>query len=236
MTPKPSQPEFDRYADRYEELLRDPIRDRFAGDSAFFMTRKWELLEAFLHRDNPARSGGKWLDVGCGKGDLLRLGKHDFARATGCDLSVEMLQACAGLDVHQQVEPTRLPFPANDYDLVTAVCVYHHVLPEERAELTTEVMRIVKPGGLACIIEHNPFNPATQMIVRRTPVDADARLLTASSARRLLAEAGFSILRTEYFLYFPESLYRRFSRVEAWLSRIAAGGQYAVFARKIASD
>lgn len=235
MTPNQSRPEFDNYARQYEELLRDPIRDRFAGDSAFFMTRKWEVLEAFLRRENSATNGRKWLDVGCGKGDLLRLGKHDFIRAAGCDLSAEMLQACAGLEVCQQMEATRLPFESNAYDLVTAVCVYHHVLPEQRAELTREVMRVVKPGGVACIIEHNPFNPATQMIVRRTPVDADARLLTAGAARRLLAGAGFRILRTEYFLYFPENLYRRLARLEAWLSRVAAGGQYAVFARKTVS-
>lgn len=236
MTSDPGRPEFDRYARQYEELLRDPIRDRFAGDSDFFMARKWDLLEAFLRRDNPARAGGNWLDVGCGKGDLLRLGKHDFARAAGCDLSAEMLQACAGLDVRQQMEPGRLPFEANGFDLVTAVCVYHHVPLEQRAELTREVLRVVKPGGVACIIEHNPFNPATQTIVRRTPVDADAKLLTAGAARRLLARAGFAILRTEYFLYFPKNLYRRFAGLEAWLSRVAAGGQYAVFARKSASD
>src|SRR5579864_4580295 len=39
-----SQPEFDRYSPSYEELLKDPIRDRFtAGESAFFHVRKRDL-------------------------------------------------------------------------------------------------------------------------------------------------------------------------------------------------
>jgi hypothetical protein len=103
---------------------------------------------------------------------------------------------------------------------------------DARARLTSEIRRILRPGGIACMIEHNPFNPVTQLIVRRTPVDADAILLTSGEARRVFAGAGFQSFSTEYFLYFPESLYKYLASLENLLSRAPGGGQYAIFGRK----
>ena len=229
---KPEKPEFDSYAENYAELLRDPIRERFVKDSAFFMQRKWELLSAFFAARNIDPGKCSWLDVGCGQGDLLKLGASAFSRVAGCDLSPEMMESCDGLDVRLQTDPTRLPFESGEFDMATAVCVYHHVPPAERARLTSEVVRTLKPGGIFCIIEHNPFNPATRIIVSRTPVDADAILLTASETQKQLGQAGLTILHSEYFLYLPEGLYRKMGFVEKALSHFPGGGQYAVFARK----
>ena len=77
-----------------------------------------------------------------------------------------------------------------------------------------------------------PFNPATRLIVRRTPVDADARLLTAGESRALLAGCGFRVLEREFFLYLPERMYRAAPFVESWLRKVPLGGQYAVFGEK----
>lgn len=224
--------EFDRYSEDYAKLLHDPIRERFAPGSDFFFRRKWELLREYMAGIRMRPETAAWLDVGCGKGDLLHLGAGSFAEAVGCDVSSEMLRDCAGLRVVPQQEATRLPFPRESFDLVTAVCVYHHVPPPDRPLLTSEIARVLRPRGAACIIEHNPFNPVTQIIIHRTPVDADARLLAARAARRLLGNAGLENLRTTYFLYFPENLYGKMRRLEALLARVPAGGQYAVFARK----
>jgi SAM-dependent methyltransferase len=225
-------PEFDKYADQYADLLSDPIRDRFAPGSNFFFERKWELLVGHCRASAWPLSGVDWLDVGCGRGDLLRIGAAQVRTAMGCDLSAEMLSACTDLNVRLQTEATRLPFPDGQFNLVTAVCVYHHVPLTSRLQLTSEIFRMLRPRGVACIVEHNPFNPATRLIVHRTPVDADARLLSAARARRLLAHAHFNELRTNYFLYFPERLYRKLRSLEALLGRVPAGGQYAVFGRK----
>jgi hypothetical protein len=83
-----------------------------------------------------------------------------------------------------------------------------------------------------CLIEHNPFNPVTQIIVRRTPVDADAKLLTPNLSRRLARRAGFTVMHTQHFLYLPEMLYARMGWLEKSLAMVPLGGQYAVFCRK----
>lgn len=225
--------EFDGYAAGYRELLRDPIRDRFAPGSAFFMQRKWLLLRQFLGNRGVPPDTGRWLDVGCGQGDLLRLGKAFFRESAGCDLSSEMLAEAKDLNVRLQPAPDALPYGAGEFDLVTAVCVYHHVAEDRmRAALTSEIRRVVKPGGVFCIVEHNPWNPATRLIVSRTPVDADARLLTAAESCTLLSRGGFQVLEKEFFLYLPERLYQGMPFLERWLKRIPLGGQYAVFGEK----
>jgi SAM-dependent methyltransferase len=225
--------EFDHYAAGYRDLLRDPIRDRFAPRPAFFMERKWMLLREFLRRRGVRTENWRWLDVGCGQGDLLRLGKPFFAEAAGCDLSGEMLAGARELNVRLQQAPDALPYAAGEFEMVTAVCVYHHVASDEmRHRLTGEIRRVLKPGGLLCIIEHNPRNPATRLIVRRTPVDAGARLLTAAESCALLAGGGFRVLEKEFFLYLPERLYYRLGFLESWMKRAPLGGQYAVLGEK----
>jgi hypothetical protein len=84
---------------------------------------------------------------------------------------------------------------------------------------------------LCCIIEHNPWNPVTRAIVKRCPVDADAELLAAREAIRLIEASGFRSLRTDYFLYLPEWLFNKFGALERLLYKIPLGGQYALLAQ-----
>src|SRR5262245_29713223 len=104
------QPEFDSYAQNYAELIRDPLREKFTASDRFFAERKIQVIRQFYESRGLNMRGLRWLDVGCGQGELLRLGKPHFAAATGTDLSAKMLEACADLDVHQQLSPDSLPF------------------------------------------------------------------------------------------------------------------------------
>ena len=224
--------EFDRYARDYDDLLRDPIRDRFTQGSDFFHRRKAILIRRFLTARGFPMSSSHWLDVGCGKGELLGLARDLFARAVGCDPSNEMTQA-AGAEIHLQDSMNTLPFADESYDFVTAVCVYHHVDEAYRLPLTSECRRVLRPGGIFGIIEHNPFNPVTQVIVGRTPVDANARLLSATIAKRYMRASGFHPIGCKYFLYLPEKLFAKAGAFENVLSGIPLGGQYAVFGEKV---
>jgi SAM-dependent methyltransferase len=226
-----SKPEFDNYSASYDDLLKDPIRDGFAGSSLFFHVRKRDLVRDYFKRSGIDPKGLRYLDVGCGKGELLSLLAGDFAQAAGCDPSSGMLKSALGVEVRVQQDPTRIPFEDGQFDFITAVCVYHHVPPHLRPSLTAEIKRLLTPGGVFAIIEHNPWNPATRLIVSRTPVDADAILLGASETRSLMRSAGFSIHRETYFLYLPEMVYSSVPHLETLLRRVPLGGQYAVFGR-----
>jgi SAM-dependent methyltransferase len=231
-----SKPEFDNYAASYEELLKDPIRDGFAGSPAFFHQRKRDLIRDYFRRNGVDTKRLSYLDVGCGKGELMSLLAADFGRIAGCDPSGGMLEAAHGpdvkVDVRVQADPNRIPFDDAQFDFVTAVCVYHHVPIAARAALTSEVRRVLRPGGVFAIIEHNPYNPATRLIVKRTPVDADAILLYPGETQSLLRGAGLPVRATSYFLYLPEGIYRRAGAVEDLLRHVPLGGQYAVFGKR----
>lgn len=224
------KPEFDQYSDCYEDLLKDPLRDRFTGGAdEFFHVRKRDLIRGYFHKRGVNTHAMAYLDLGCGKGELASLLSGDFGRTCGCDPSARMLRNLDGIETRVQQDPEVIPYPDASFDFVSAVCVYHHVPSPSRERLTAEVARVLKPGGTFAIIEHNPYNPVTRAIVSRTPVDADAVLLRPGGAKKLLRSQGFSVSGVEYFLYMPERLYRTIGALEAALRRVPLGGQYAAF-------
>jgi SAM-dependent methyltransferase len=227
------KPEFDRYSDAYEALLKDPVRDRFmGGGSDFFHRRKRDLIRSYFRRRELSTSRMAYLDLGCGKGELAGMLRGDFSRTCGCDPSEGMLEFADGVETRVQTDSNLIPFSNASFDFITAVCVYHHVPPASRDNLTAEAARVLKPGGTFAIIEHNPYNPVTRGIVRRTPVDVDAILLNAKETVKILTTQGFNVTDLRYFLYLPERLYQKVGALEALLSRIPLGGQYAAFAEK----
>jgi SAM-dependent methyltransferase len=224
--------EFDEYASNYDGMLRDPMRDGFVANREFYHRRKWLLILNFLRSQGIDSRTMEWLDVGCGKGELLGYGSGHFGRVVGCDPSSEMARNAGKIEVRVQEAPAVLPFADGSFDFATAVCVYHHVEEPDRVPLTREVQRVLRPNGTFCMIEHNPFNPVTRFIVSRSPIDVDAHLLTADTARRYSAAAGLRSIQTEYFLYLPEKFYDKAPRIEGLLRKLPLGGQYAMFARK----
>lgn len=225
------QTEFDHFAPTYDELVRDPVRDRFSADPLHFHRRKWIVLKKMLARAGASTQSMNWLDVGCGGGELLTLAGGNFAQAHGCDPSAGMLARSPLLNIRVQESLIKLPFADRTLDFVTAVCVYHHVGIADRELLTREIRRVLKPGGLFCMVEHNPLNPVTCKIVKRCPVDSDAVLLTAGEAERIGRRSGFKPVERHYFLYLPEAAFQKAGWVETMLGRIPLGGQYAMLLR-----
>jgi hypothetical protein len=86
----------------------------------------------------------------------------------------------------------------------------------------------VRPGGLVCVIEHNPLNPLTRLAVSRCEFDRDAVLLGAGKARKLMAAGGLREIGARYFLLLPwDATPAR--RLEGALGHLPLGAQYAAF-------
>jgi len=228
--------EFDHLAENYEGLLRHPVRDGFVRTNEFYHRRKWMLIAEFFFRSRVATRQLAWLDVGCGKGELLRYGRSHFGNVAGCDPSREMICQAQGIELRLQEAPASLPFPDHSFDFVTAVCVYHHVEETLRLPLTRDIRRVLRPKGFFCMIEHNPFNPITRLIVSQCPVDAGARLLSAHRARSYITGARLDYLESQYFLYLPEGWFDKAGSLERKLKNFPVGGQYAVFGQKTVYD
>ena len=53
----------------------------------------------------------------------------------------------------------RLPFEDGSLDVTIAICVFHHVPPDQWQGLANEMLRVLRQGGISIVIEHNPYNP-----------------------------------------------------------------------------
>ena len=169
------------------------------------------------------------LDVGCGVGALHPYLEGDFERLDGCDVSQESILRASQDNpsvAYRACTAPNLPYDNGAFDLAFASCVVHHVAPATWLDFLQEMRRVVRPGGVACIIEHNPYNPLTRLAVFRCPFDQDAVLLSAAKTVSLFQQAGFRNIRSEHFLLLPSGgpLARK---VERALARLPLGAQYA---------
>jgi SAM-dependent methyltransferase len=220
---------FDSYRSNYREVVQSSID--FSGlPHSFFMRAKADLLRELI----AARLGSEqpaMLDVGCGVGSFHPLLRGMVGRLSGIDVSsASITQARAdNRDVdYRAFDGRSFPFDDAGFDLVTAICVMHHVEPAEWAHFTSEMRRVVRPGGLICVIEHNPLNPLTRLAVSRCEFDRDAVLLGAGTTRQLMAAGGLREIGARYFLLLPWEA-RSARRIENALGNVPLGAQYAAF-------
>lgn len=233
--------EFDAFADGYDAGMHDPIK-RLAGSSFdVFVAQKVALAKRWLAARNLAGQGTRLLDFGCGTGDFLRSMRAAVPalELAGCDVSGEMLDQArqrwpelAAVELHA-IEAGKVPWESERFDVVIAICVFHHIVPAERPAVIGEIRRALKPGGWLLIIEHNPWNPLTRHIVKRAPIDANAILLSSSETRSLLDQSGFERIASTFFLFVPPR-FRKLWPLECCLAWCPLGGQYLVAGRKSA--
>lgn len=107
--------------------------------------------------------GMKVLDVGCGRGEILRacarLGADAFgidyapvaielsARLAGAELALAAQQPTGKIGVAQS-DAKRLPFPTAYFDRVLMFDVVEHLFPWELAQSLDEIRRVLKSGGV----------------------------------------------------------------------------------------
>lgn len=228
---------FDRYGADYGQAVQDSIN--FSGlRHDFFLSAKADLLGRIVAERLKPGGGHSLLDVGCGVGAMHGLLGPSFARICGVDVSQRSIDVAReqhpGIE-YRSMTGSEIPYEDRAFDVVTAVCVLHHVVPAERARFMAELERVARPGGLVCVIEHNPLNPLTQLAVMRCPFDKDARLLSAGNARRLLAAAGLVRIETRHFLLFPVASPMA-RRIEAALAGWPLGAQYVAVGERFGSD
>ncbi|WP_192247032.1 class I SAM-dependent methyltransferase [Mesorhizobium silamurunense] len=225
---------FDSYRSSYGEAVEGSIR--FSGlRHDFFLHAKAELLRRLIVEQDLRRgnAGVRALDVGCGVGSLHPHLTDVFDRLDGCDVSEESLSRASRENpsvAYSTCTTSRLPYADGMFDLAFASCVVHHVPPASWLDFFREMRRVVRRGGLACIIEHNPYNPLTRMAVLRCPFDKDAVLLSARKAASLLGQADFRDVRCEHFLLLP-SARPLAGKLERALAGLPLGAQYACVAR-----
>lgn len=133
------------------------------------------------------------LDAGCGTGLMLQE-LAPFGTVEGVDISGEALQFCRkrGLDNVRQADVTQMPFPDEQFDVVTALDVLEH-LDDDTAALR-EFRRVLKPGGRVFV-----FAPAHKWLWSlQDEVSHHKRRYVRRTLRDVVTDAGLEIERQTY--------------------------------------
>lgn len=193
------RPKGDQVRDMFDSIA--PAYD-FMNRAMTFGIDKWWRRRAVNRLMR--RCHDRILDIATGTGDLaiLMARRLDPVSVTGVDLSEGMIEigrrkvAAEGLsDVVslQQGDCMQLPFPERSFDVVTAaygVRNFENLLTGYR-----EMLRVLKPGGTACIIELS------------TPTSPVIRPLYNVYSHHIIPLAGRMVSKdTRAYSYLPESI------------------------------
>jgi ubiquinone/menaquinone biosynthesis C-methylase UbiE len=188
--------------------------DRFAfykPEVVFFrQTLERELARFFRKNNFLELSGKKILDVGCGWGSWLLLFMSWGARPEnlfGVDILPERVEAARQRLPQSEIilgRGEKLPWEGNNFDLIFQFTLFSSVpSPAHRAEIGSEIWRVLKPNGFLVSFDYfiaNPANPATVGIgkeeLRRIFPAADfhfRRVGLAPPLARRIAPFSFSL-------------------------------------------
>jgi SAM-dependent methyltransferase len=233
--------EFDRHKETYRSDIDQAIS--FSGQSHEFFTRvKAEYLVDLFKQFRQSQGASVTtaapldvLDIGCGHGHI-----HSYLTSAelpiklfGTDVASTVVEEARVLNpsvTYQSYDGKRLPYEDHSFDVAFAIAVMHHVPPAQWPAFLQEMRRVVRPGGMIVVFEHNPINPLTQWVVRTCPIDENAVLLGSRKLSRLAAQAQFVGIAKRYILFTPLDgpAFRSFDKMIGWLP---LGAQYYVCAR-----
>lgn len=226
-----SNSDFDIYADNYDEALALGLSVTGETKDYYAAARVAWLAKRLAARKHAVRTV---MDFGCGTGSGVPYLFDGLGAKLvhGVDVSAASLETARATHtrdgatfamIEERIGPT--------FDLAFCNGVFHHIPPAERHGAAAYVHDALLPGGMFALWENNPWNPGTRYIMSRVPFDRDAIMMSPPKTRRLLRDAGFDIVRTDYLFIFPRAL-SALRPLERALSPFPLGGQYLVLARK----
>ena len=137
------------------------------------------------------------LDIGCGTGSLAiaasrRVGASGVVH--GIDAASEMIERARHKAAKAHVNATfthagveEMPFPDNQFDVVLASLMFHHIRRAVREQCAREMHRVLKPGGKALVVE---FGRNGKSLIERLHKHG---ALEISGIHDVLRSAGFEI-------------------------------------------
>ncbi|HVN41255.1 MAG TPA: class I SAM-dependent methyltransferase [Steroidobacteraceae bacterium] len=222
--------EFDKYAARYRELHAGNIGASGEEPEYFSAYKARDLALELAQRQAVAP---RVLDFGSGIGTLVPfLRQHVPDAAIVCvDVSRQSLAHAAA--AHGETASfvayggAVLPFREGSFDAAIAACVFHHIDPGVHVALLRDLARVLRPGGLVMVYEHNPWNPLTRRAVDTCDLDRNAILIDGPTMLARMRSAGLRQCRLDYRVFFPAAL-RWLRPLEGAFRWLPAGAQYFV--------
>jgi SAM-dependent methyltransferase len=158
-------------ASSFEELRHLQFRDEWYLDHETWIRPAIAQLEPL--------AGRRLLDFGCGHGMASVVCARRGALVTGFDLSPGYLQEAARRAAANsvtvsflQADGERLPFADNSFDRIWGNAILHHL---ELHRAARELVRVLRPGGVAVFCEPWGENPLLTLARRHLPYPGKQR-------------------------------------------------------------
>jgi len=150
-------------------------------------------------RDHYFKSTGDLLDIGCGRGDMLKALFEAGFSVSGTDLSPVSIDTCKPHTVKvSNLEKDSLPFDDNAFDFVFSKSVIEHL--HNPMSFLKQSLRVIAPGGRAVIMTpswmHTRWGPFYLDYTHVTP-------FTRPSLRDAMVMAGYTNVKVVHFHQLP---------------------------------
>lgn len=199
--------EFDLYADDYYEQHKENIK--YTGKNPdFFAEYKIEDLYTFVERNGYSKE--KVLDFGSGIGNSIPFFRKYFCDSElyCADVSINSIDISkrkyGDKEKYLQIKEI-VPVSSEYFDIIYSACVFHHIGKQQHLYWLGELLRLLKPGGVLVVYEHNPKNPLTVHAVNTCPFDKNAEMITANMMKAHFDINGYQNVVIEYKMFVPLS-------------------------------
>lgn len=227
--------EFDKFAEEYKNIHTQNIK--LSGEQPDFFAEYKVADTAFLAKQHQLNDNIKILDFGAGIGNSVPFFKKYFLNAEliCLDVSEKSLDIAKDRFPNQakfiEFNGKQIPYADNTFNVIFTACVFHHIEGSEHDLLLKEILRVLVPGGIFVVFEHNPYNPLTRHAVNTCIFDENAELIRAKDFKYKLTSNGFKDVVVKYRIFFPGVL-KKLRPLESWIGWLPLGAQYYVVGSK----
>jgi O-antigen chain-terminating methyltransferase len=134
------------------------FEDRFRGSETSIQEKQSQYVAQIQSR---LSAKALVVDLGCGRGEWLKLLKVQGFQVLGVDSNDAMIKELKGSGVsviHQNALSWLADQPSESVDMITAFHVVEHLAPNELLQMLAEIARVLKKSGLVLLETPNPEN------------------------------------------------------------------------------
>jgi ubiquinone/menaquinone biosynthesis C-methylase UbiE len=168
--------------------------------------------EPYLLEFLPEKTFDDVLDLGCGEGRATVAVSRIAKNVYGIDSSIHLLKKFLTRSLDNatliQGDAKKLPFPDNFFDLTVSFSVVEHIPFQDIHGVFAEVYRTLKPGGIFLVRNDAWFYRVLELLrirpgmIGNTPDSTHVNMMTGSTFKKALMQAGFSIDHESHFPFY----------------------------------